>query len=603
MEIQKVGTLESNISSLDGVNAAPLVAASSPVPGVVFEESAVKSILPPPGVKPTEAVPNKGWDTMQRRGTHLLDTRDAEKLLKINDAASSSKKDPLGQSKGKSPFPHSFLQVDFLDWAVVSVSVVLLSILFNECSTALAYSNSIKVGVKALDDHDLKAAKQAFSAGIMASPDSSEAHYLKALCNISDNDIDESIKELDKSIELDHNNAKARLTRATLSLKKRKYHDAVKDCSAVLALNPNDVDALRIRATAYTHQQLFSKTVEDANAFLSLYPVKDDARAEVLSKRAFAFDQQRSFALSIKDYTEAIKCDPKNEQYFVDRAIVRMHDKQWKNAIADCNAALLMDSAIAAAYKVRGHCFDMLGNHGKALKDFDKLVDLHSTIDTRRMRGIKRWRANDLLGSLEDFDYVLEQDPADAATAAKYQRAKEILQAKANRNAQRFAAPVPQRTTTLAAINVADKSNGEVISKGYELLMNGRSAEAIQYLEASVRSNPNNGKARRFLAYAFLQSGRAVKAVEQFAAQEALEPLKRTDKLAYASALTKVGDHEDSLRIYSELISDNARDDFARVAAIKLLMKDGEKEQARSLASTGMQVSPEYRKLYRSLTN
>lgn len=130
MEIQKVGTLESNISSLDGVNAAPLVAASSPRPGVVFEESAVKSILPPPGVKPTEAVLNKGWDTMQRQGTHLLDTRDAEKLLKINDAASSSKKDPLGQSKGKSPFPHSFLQVDFLDWAVVSVSVVLLSILF-----------------------------------------------------------------------------------------------------------------------------------------------------------------------------------------------------------------------------------------------------------------------------------------------------------------------------------------------------------------------------------------------------------------------------------------------------------------------------------------
>lgn len=557
MEVQKAGTLESIINSLDAMNGASLVPPSSPSPSVVFNDIAVNGAV---------------------RATGHRAKVNSKRAQKIS-------------------------QFGILDCAVLSVSVVLLLVLFNECSTAFAYSENIKVGVKALDGHDVKAAKLAFSAGIMASPDSTDAHFLKALCNISDSEIDDSIKELDKAIELDHKNAKARLTRATLSLKKRMYHDAVKDCSVVLALNPADSDALRIRTTAYTCQQLFSKAIEDATSFLRLYPARDDARAEVLSRRAFALDQQHRFAQSIKDYSEAIKCDPKNEQYFVDRSIARMHDKQWRNAISDCNAALGLNSSIPAAYKVRGHCFDILGNHGRALKDFDKLVTLHSTIDTHRLRGNKRLMANDLLGSLEDFDYVLEQDPADSSTAVKYRRAKDVLQAKANRNGQKFAVVAPRSSERFAPIVVADKSDHELVSKGYELLMNGRPAEAAQYLQASLRSKPNNSKARRFLAYAFLESGHPGSAVEQFAAQEILEPLNRIDKLAYASALTKAGNHEGSLQIYSELLSNNAADDFARIAAIKLLLKNGEKEKARSLASTGMQVSPDYRKLYRSFSN
>lgn len=597
METQKFGTLESIAESVDNGTNSSIV----PPLGVVFEEPLVQATgIGGTGARTEQELPTKGWDTMQRRGTHVFDSRDAEKLLTLKDGKPSSIHKTEGASE--TDLLQLFRRIGILDWSVLALSIIMLSVLFNECSMAFAYSDSLKSGIKALDDNDVSLATKMFTASILSAPESSDAHYFKAMCEISDNSTDEAIKDLDKSIDLDHKNSKAHLSRATLLIKKHRYHDAVKDCSSVLALNSSDIDALRIRAGAYLHEHLHAKAIQDASSFLNLYPARDEARADVLSKRAFAFDQQRNFSAAINDYSEAINCDPKNEKLFLGRAIARMHDKQWKNAISDCQASIALNSSVAAVYKVRARCYEMLNLRSAALADLDKLIELHSTVDTRKIRGNKRLLSNNLLGALEDFDYVLKADPSDTVTARKYQQAKEILQATVNgKNRRNFEAPV--RNSVIATIDVGDKSEREVLDRGYELLMSGRSADAASYLLAAVRSNPNNVKARRFLAYAFLQSGRAKLAVEQFTAQESLESLRRTDKLAFASALAKSGANEEAISIYSNLITDNAKDDFARVAAIKILLKDGAREEARAMAVDGMQVSPEYRKLYKSLLN
>lgn len=580
MEIQKFESMKDSIDN-----------------SIVFEEPALQPASPTSGLKPTEFLPPKGWDTMQRRGAHVFDNRDAEKLL---NPKLHSKRSLPAQGK-KAQFWASFKHLGILDYGAITVAVVLLLVFFNECASALAYSDSMKLGVKALDDNDARLASKFFSAGISASPESSYAHYLRAVCEISDNSTDEAVKDLDRAIYLDHKNLNALLTRAALMMKQDRYHDAVKNCSAVLAFHPSDIDALRLRASAYLHERLYEKSIDDSTSALKLLAAKDESRVDLLSVRGFSYDQEHKYLAAIKDYSEGIKLDPKNEKLFLGRAISRMHAKQWSNAAADCSASIALNASVAAAYKVRAYCREKLRMQTLALADLDKLIALHSTVDTRKLRGNMRLQAKDLLGALQDFDHVLEIDPNDAVTAAKYKRAKDILQSRVNGRVQRVV-EAPAKRDIVPTINLASSSDSELLNKGYELLMNGKATESIAYLQVCVRNNPNNAKARRFLAFAFLQSGRAGLAAEQFAAQASLGTLKRTDSLAFASALAKSGLPADALNIYSNLISENGKDDYARVAAIKLLLKSGERDEARSLALEGMQASPEYRRIYRALS-
>ena len=57
---------------------------------------------------------------------------------------------------------------------------------------------------------------------------------------------------------------------------------------------------------------------------------------------------------ALNDFTNAIKLNPKYELAYVNRALCRMAQGKWEQAIPDCNKALEINSKQAVAFFVRG---------------------------------------------------------------------------------------------------------------------------------------------------------------------------------------------------------------------------------------------------------
>lgn len=57
---------------------------------------------------------------------------------------------------------------------------------------------------------------------------------------------------------------------------------------------------------------------------------------------------------ALNDFTNAIKLNPKYELAYVNRALCRMAQGKWEQAIPDCNKALEINSKQAIAFFVRG---------------------------------------------------------------------------------------------------------------------------------------------------------------------------------------------------------------------------------------------------------
>ena len=582
-------------ATIDAIVEGPL--------GPVFAEPALPGIDQLQGVRPTEDGSNAGWDRMSRRGARANDSRDAEKLRTLRDTK------PIQILNVEQKSDEGFLEravagmtsIGFFGWATLVLSAVLLSILINQCALAMTYKDGMHNGLNALNDNNLALAKREFDASIIASPSSSDPYYYRALCGLQENaNPDVILQDLDKAIFLNPKNLNALTARAAHLLRMHRYDGVVKDCTTIIALDPSRLEAYRLRANAYNHQLLFSKAIADLSKFVVQYQMHDNTYADALSKRAFAYDQEHKYHAAIQDYTAAIKCDPKNSDYFVSRAIVYKHERNWKKAIADCNRAIALNPSSPAIYKVRGYSREMLHSPAYALSDLDKLVKLLPTVDTHRLRGYKRLAARDYLGSLEDFDYVLQEEPADTKTAARYEKAKKVLQASVSRKT--LSVPdLPTRRNSLAPIDLSRKSQQDLLREGYALLMDGKTERAVQYIAAAVKANPNDPRARRLMAHALVQSRSPKNAITQFAAQSALESMLPADRLAYANALAQCKDTDQALDIYTDILNDNPKDDRARFAALKILLQKGATAEANKLATEGIQQSPSQNSKYTAI--
>ena len=73
---------------------------------------------------------------------------------------------------------------------------------------------------------------------------------------------------------------------------------------------------------------------------------------------------------ALKDYTEAIKLDPKNANAYHTRGLVYGVKGDYDNALKDFNEAIKLDPKYAFAYHTRGLVYAEMGNQEKAIADF-----------------------------------------------------------------------------------------------------------------------------------------------------------------------------------------------------------------------------------------
>jgi tetratricopeptide (TPR) repeat protein len=474
----------------------------------------------------------------------------------------------------------------------------LLLVLGQNCSKAMAYKTHLDSGLVALSSGDPNRAQAEFGVALTSEPNSAEAYYYLAQAEAERGSNGNAITDFSKAIALRPDSAKFYQARAALHMKMHNFDAAVADCKLAIKADKTFIDTYRISASAQNHLLRFDKAIEDATKFLGAYSIADMYRADALAKRAFAQDQLKHYTESIDDYTNALACDPDNGSLYASRAVVYMHAEDWQKGVSDCNRALTFKQNDAAVFKVRGICLAALNKHTDSMKDLNKLVTLHPTVDTHRVRGSQRLLEHDYLGTLEDFDYVLRAEPDDQHTSKAYLKAKTALQRFAKKTAVIADAEPRAKMPSRSDLN---RTQPELASKGNRLFLAGDMEPAIAYLVAALRINANDVASRRSLAHACVQTARYSSAVKQYALLESVVGLSRTDAMLYAKAELEQGQPNKAVELYSELVASNPADDLARTSLVKTLISIGSSDEAARIAAEGAHVAPKNYRKYNDL--
>lgn len=85
----------------------------------------------------------------------------------------------------------------------------------------------------------------------------------------------------------------------------------------------------------------------------------------------------QQYSQAIKNYTQAIKFNPKNVGAYYNRGSSYDDDKQYNRAIEDYTQAIKLSPSYADAYYNRGRTYGKLEDYSRAIKDYTRAIKLN----------------------------------------------------------------------------------------------------------------------------------------------------------------------------------------------------------------------------------
>jgi tetratricopeptide (TPR) repeat protein len=483
-------------------------------------------------------------------------------------------------------------------WLVAgsAIGVAIAVLMAQQVIQINAAGSHLQSGLDALKSNSDKRAVLEFSEVIKNQPDSVKGYFYRACAEAKLDQSKKAVADFSKAISLDPKYVLAYAGRAGARLSLKEYDGTLADCEELHKLKQDYMDQYRMRAIALVNKNEYKDAIEDASFYIDATDGHEQAsgRSDIFATRAFAYYKLKNYDKAIKDYTEAILLNPKNPAFYESRAMVYRDMHNWRRALTDANKAAHLDPSDINVFQLRGSCYIGQGDTTRALAEFDKALKMKPSANTHRWRGQARLATANYQGALDDFEYSLNANPYDPET--------EKLADQARAKIRGAAKPVAAINTSAADESVNLKGNPtELLNKGYKLLKEGSSSEAAEYLAASVKGNPNNIDARRYLAYALLDSGDAAGAIQQFSAVSSIGSLQTPDKVALSKALVSAHKLETAISLLQSVISTEPTNDAARIALINAYLAAGFKDKAAGLAREGASRSPGQREKYSEL--
>jgi tetratricopeptide (TPR) repeat protein len=104
-------------------------------------------------------------------------------------------------------------------------------------------------------------------------------------------------------------------------------------------------------------------------------PREDDKEQAAAANRAGTeFYKKARFKEAIKAFNDAIRLNPTQEVYYLNRGGARIAEGDWDSAIADLDKAIELDPNNPQFYGTRGYAYYKKGNFPKAILDHEKRI-------------------------------------------------------------------------------------------------------------------------------------------------------------------------------------------------------------------------------------
>lgn len=140
--------------------------------------------------------------------------------------------------------------------------------------------------------------------------------------------------------------------------------------------------------------------VERFNRALEIAPDLEEAYVQ----RGLAYQYQGQMQAAMQDYEHALALNPRNGEVLTARGIIYRNRRELSKAIDEFSKVIELRHDTDAYYE-RAQAYEAIGEHAKAIADFDKVIqDLQDAPHALRARAFAKRRMGDEAGYQADID-------------------------------------------------------------------------------------------------------------------------------------------------------------------------------------------------------
>lgn len=211
---------------------------------------------------------------------------------------------------------------------------------------------SVALGCNAQSNRQLRDSIKIVNNSLSLYPDSVELRLLKASYNLQLEQWEYAKEEYDEVIKRQPCNLTALFYRAYANEKLGRNAFAHKDYETVLSYHPDNFEAQLGLALVCHKEKLYTEAFDMMNRMVHQFPDS----AIVYAIRAGIEKERNMLSLAEYDYSEAIIRDPKNTDYILSRADVRIMAGKKKEAKDDIDQLVRLGIPRAALVEYYKRC-------------------------------------------------------------------------------------------------------------------------------------------------------------------------------------------------------------------------------------------------------
>jgi len=405
-----------------------------------------------------------------------------------------------------------------------------------------------------------------------------DAYFQLAQADLAQHNWDAAYASLEKAIDLDPTRLDARLDRGQLYLAARQFANAEAEANSILKQQPGDVGAYQLLGTALIGEKkpdqalaAFEKLTElrpnDASAYINL------ALVEISLHHSADAERYLMKALSV---------NPKSIQAYTDLANFYRLQKRIPEAQATLQKGV---ATVPDGTSLYIELASMLANQGKS-------GDVETVLDNLRKQ---LPNSSDAAVAIGDFYFVRKQ--MDQALA-EYRRGLSV--APKNLGIKKRMQDLYLETNQIALANDLDKELMKDAPKdvfvridhGRLLMAQGKTQDAVSYLQGVVADAASSAQAHYYLAVAFWQNGNLGQARSAF-----MDSLKISQSSAALQALARLSVAQGNIadaQIYAQEIVQRAPADVAAHELLAgTLARQGKLQPAEQQILLAEQLAPD----------
>lgn len=310
---------------------------------------------------------------------------------------------------------------------------------------ALSQVNTQQVllmGRAALYYDDFITAIHYFNTVLEAKPYLADALYYRAVAKFSLEDYESAQSDLDQAVLFNPFRVEFYQLRGLCRIHTADYEGAIADYSEVIRENAKDQSAVYNRILCRMELKDFDRADVELDTLLQLWPkftraylIKAQLCLErkdtlgglhwadsllVISPRehaAWAFKgryalQHEDYALADSCYTQALRYEKGNVDYYVERAQTRNAQSRYALALADYDRAIEMVPQHFVAHYNRGLIRALVGDDNRAIEDFDFVISEEpDNVLAVYNRAELRKNIGDFKGAISDYSQLISAYP------------------------------------------------------------------------------------------------------------------------------------------------------------------------------------------------